>query len=297
MLPRRHTSWRSLIIGLVAIGSVAVLAVWVLLAGRVGALHGDRYRLFLLTADASRVVKGTEVWLEGQKVGLVSTVSLRPVSADRTRRVVIELEVLREFQPEIRSDSYAHFGHAGTPIGTPVLLLDTGTPAARVLVDGDTILARETTNPRELMARIAGASQQFPRLVANVHAIAKHLDQTAGRVDQLPSARAAGIRSSFERTAARIALLGRRVNLPHARAGRAGRSGAVSAHATGLGARVDSIAAAAITGHGTMARLRQDTSIATTLEDMGRRITLIGSLLRQRRGSVGRLSHDRAVKP
>jgi len=66
-MPRR-TSWRELIVGLVALAVVTGVGLVVLVFARVGTLHGSTFRLFAVTGEARGIIHSSEVWLGGQKV-------------------------------------------------------------------------------------------------------------------------------------------------------------------------------------------------------------------------------------
>lgn len=298
MAPHRRLTWRTLLIGIIAIAALAGAAFWVLAFARVGALHGDRYHVTLLTDDANRVIQGTEVWLEGQKVGLVADVRLRPVSTDSAHRIAIDLELLSEYQPQIRADSHAQLRHAGSPIGAPVVMLTVGTAAAPVLADGDTLIASPTASRQQLMDELADASRNVPHLAANVDAILHDLDRTAAQMHALPAAHTTGIGTLARHAMARISTFGRR----RASRDRASRPRSItdsSAHlhvtATRLASDVRRMRTTAASGHGTIGRLQRDTSLGVTLGDVGRQLSRIGWLLDESRGSAGRFLHDSAI--
>src|SRR5947208_16657717 len=99
--------WRELTGGIIAVIAIALLTVLILLFARVGALHGKKVTLYVVTDDASGVLAGTEVWLSGEKEGLVKEVKFRPSSVDTLERLLIVTEVLKDALPNVRRDSYA----------------------------------------------------------------------------------------------------------------------------------------------------------------------------------------------
>ena len=105
MASRVH--WSDLKIGFAAAAVLLALVVSILLFARVGGLHGETVNLYVTTSDATGVLKGTEVWVAGKKVGLVTAVRFRPVSTDTVQRVLIKADVLKQYLPLIRGDSRA----------------------------------------------------------------------------------------------------------------------------------------------------------------------------------------------
>ena len=92
----RRLEWRELKTGVAALAAIVTLVLSILLFARVGALHGDISDIFVLTDDAPGVLNGTEVWLSGEKIGLVKDVHFRPVSTDTLQRLAIHTEILSD---------------------------------------------------------------------------------------------------------------------------------------------------------------------------------------------------------
>ena len=100
----RATSWRDLWLGPLALLVVVVGGGAVLRFARVGALHGETVPLYAATPHARGLLPGSEVWLDGQKVGVVRGVGFRPSYADTVAPVLLSLEVLSEALPLIRHE-------------------------------------------------------------------------------------------------------------------------------------------------------------------------------------------------
>src|SRR5918992_1406460 len=115
-MPRPRT-WRSLVPGLITFSAIVVLAVIVVMFARVGVLHGSTERVYSRMYEARGVLKGTPVWLAGQKVGQVARVDFLPPSTDTTAHVVVVMDVLDDYMSLIRRDSRAQIRSGGTLIG------------------------------------------------------------------------------------------------------------------------------------------------------------------------------------
>ena len=123
---------------MIAAAVIAALTVAVLLFARVGGLHGKKVTLYVVTAEAPGVLAGTEVWLAGQKEGVVENVSFRRATVPGSERILIRTEFLKEALPSVRRDSYARIKSGGSLIGAPVVYISSGTTASPPLGDGDT---------------------------------------------------------------------------------------------------------------------------------------------------------------
>src|SRR6476661_8508862 len=95
----RRLGWFEVRGGVVACVVLLVTALAILKFSRVGALHGDTFPLYATVGDASGVMKGSEVWLSGQKVGKITDIHFRsPNAADTLHRVAIDMEILSRYQ-------------------------------------------------------------------------------------------------------------------------------------------------------------------------------------------------------
>src|SRR5438477_5363776 len=113
----RRTRWKELSMGILAGGAVVAGALFILVYGRVGILHGRKFTLFITTDAARGVIRGTDVWLDGQKVGVVKGVSFRPPSVPVSERLVIALSVLESERSRVRTDSKVQVRSGGSIIG------------------------------------------------------------------------------------------------------------------------------------------------------------------------------------
>src|ERR1700675_238401 len=110
----RQLHWRELTAGIIAVAVIAVLTVAVLVFARVGGLHGKKVTLYVVTDEATGVLRGTAVWLAGQEAGLVKDISFRSPSTSKMERLIIRTEFLESALPSVRLDSYAQIRPAGS---------------------------------------------------------------------------------------------------------------------------------------------------------------------------------------
>src|SRR5215217_3211070 len=150
----RNLAWRDLKTGVVAFATIVALALGILLFARVGALHGDTTNIYVVTDDAPGVLDGTEVWLSGQKIGLVRDVHFRSVRTDTLQRLAIHLQILSDRMQYLRRDAYADIRPGGNLIGSPVVWISSGTSNAPALTEGDTLVEISTGMMRPVGERV-----------------------------------------------------------------------------------------------------------------------------------------------
>lgn len=288
----RPDGWRDLGVGLAAIAAVLTLTFVILVFGRIGRLSGDTYRVFVRAEEARGIMKGSEVWLNGQKVGAVRNIAFAaPVAAD-ARRVVLELEVLERDADPIRHDSDVAIRSGGSLIGAPVVYIMAGSARSPVLGAGDTLVARDPVDMESIAARYAGASEDLPFIIADaksVVALAKDPDGTLGAaMNEKGGSEMTEMRSRMGRIAAR--LRGRQGTLGGATGG-----GTLVGRAKLAMARADSIRQLLGSTQTSLGRFRRDTSLAATVSDIRDELTIVGALLAEPRGTLGRIGQDSAI--
>lgn len=256
LLPQPIT-WSSLTKGLVVIAAVAGLAASILTFARIGALRGDTIRLYMATDRAAGVIKGTEVWLGGQKVGLVRAVQFRPVNSDTTERLTIEMDILKKHAHHIRRDSDVQIRPGTSLIGEPVIYITVGSKNVLALTENDTIRARA-----QIEGRPSGASL-ISSLGDSLVGIANLTKQVMARADT---------------TGDEIVKLRRRTEAQVNEVGRAWKNFTE-------GSRLK----------GTVARVTEDTLLHQTVRRISAEADSIRLLLSNTsdpKGSIGRFRHD-----
>jgi phospholipid/cholesterol/gamma-HCH transport system substrate-binding protein len=275
---------------------VAGAVIAVLVFARVGALRGETIRLYAPTSTARGVIKGTEVWLAGQKVGLVDGVRFRPVSTDTAERLVLVLDVLAEAAPQLRRDSYAQIRSGGTLIGAPVVFVTAGSVESPLLDDGDTLATRPQNDVEGITAHLADAAKDFGPLLADVRQILAQLDSARGTAGAILGS--FGDNSGDRPLAvlqARAGRLTRSVTAGEGTIGLAMRHSDLRARVGHAVAQTDSIRALLASRETSIGRFRRDSTLARTLTEVRDELSITRSLVAESRGTAGRVVNDSAL--
>ena len=289
----RPQRWRDLVPGLLVLAALAVGVYAVVRYARIGALHGDTLQLTVLSNDVGELMAGSEVWLAGQRVGVVSDIRFRPPATDTARRLALTVHVLRRAQPLLRENSSVRLSSGGTLLGAPVLALTVGTPSSPPLGDGDTLIADLPVEPQTIMTRLAASSDDFTELRANVTAVVSDLREgegTAGAVlrDDF-GARAAELGQGF-------ASLGTRVRGSRGTIGAArSRPGDLRSRLGQLNARVDSLRLLLTTDRGAIGRFRRDSTLVPRIAELRNEASILRALTAAPEGTIGRARADAAI--
>ncbi len=286
------TSWRSLIPGLIAIAAIVLGTIALMMFAQVGALHGETVRVFAATDQARGLLKGSDVWLNGQKVGVVADIRFQPVTTDVSQRLLIELELLSDHLEQLRGDSYAQVRTGGSLIGAQVVYLTTGTPTAPAVDEGDTLRAEPQGDTETVASQIASASRQFPAIINNVKLLSSQLEGARGTLG------AFGAEEGVEK----LGRVGERAAELTGRAfGGAGTIGMVMrrddhlVRARSAMARADSIRVLLASNATTYGRMRRDSTLIREIASVRDEVSIVKAMLDQPQGTVGRVRADSAI--
>jgi phospholipid/cholesterol/gamma-HCH transport system substrate-binding protein len=291
--------WNDLKIGLLSTAGIVAAGLGVLIFGRVGTLHGATFQVYVATKAARGVIRGTEVWLDGQKVGLVRDIAFQPPTADPNNRIVIKLKVLKSAQPHVRLDTRIQVRSGSSLIGDQVVFMSSGTARMRQVADGDTIHSSEQVDYESLSADAAEATKDFPAIIENVKLLSAQLRSVNGTLGALGiegtgggmgrvSARASSIidrLSSSSTGTVGLALTNRELMLARARRsmaqtdsirallgssehslGRFRRDSTLLGHVTSVRSALDSLQRLAASPNGTIGRFRSDSAIMMNIQ-------------------------------
>lgn len=175
----KPVTWKSLRLGLLVLVGFVLLPVVVIYAPGIGRPTTE---LYVATDDATGVIRGTEVWLSGERIGQVEETGLRPVSIDTAQRVLVRVTIDKDLAPRVRRDTRAQIRPGSSMLGAPVVLLSGGTMTAPPIRQGDTLIAQPQTAFDETRAAIATGIDQLPALQADVESLTTQLFSHTGTI-------------------------------------------------------------------------------------------------------------------
>ncbi|MHB1224887.1 MAG: MlaD family protein [Gemmatimonadaceae bacterium] len=289
----RPQSWRDLTPGVITLAVLVLGSLAVLRYARVGALHGDTIGLVVLAGDAGDLARGSEVWLAGQKIGVIDLIDFREPGTDSAYRLRIDLSIRAEAQPLLRRDSRARIARGGSLLGASVLALSVGTAAAPPLLAGDTIHAVGSRAPATTLADgLAAVRQPVAELRDNVVGISREFGARNGTVG-------AAMRGEATVEARRLAgsldvLLGHPAG-GDGSLGLALRDVELRRRVSRTAARADSLRLLLNGDVGSIGRFRRDSTLARQIAGVRDEVSILRALVNTPTGTVGRARADGAI--
>jgi phospholipid/cholesterol/gamma-HCH transport system substrate-binding protein len=282
-------TWRSVSGGIAALAAILVLLVLVLVYARTGVLRGDKFRLFVAVPDATNVLTGTEVWLNGQRVGTVTSIDFAPASAPLHGRVIIGTEILASMRDQIRLDSKADLRSGGTIIGAPVVSLGTGTMAARAVHDGDTLHGVGQSDFEMAASRATEALEEVPGILANAKIVMANARASGARLETI--VHRGGPRSFAEQSGA----LARKLSDSRGSFARFTRDASFRQRVSRTMAASDTLRTLLASRAAELGRFRRDSTLARSVERLRNDVATLRTMASSPDGTVGRITTDSAI--
>jgi len=155
--------------GLIIVGLVTLL-IATFVINKVLLAFDHRYKIVAVMPDAPFLTNGSKVWIGGKEVGSVSEIGFMPQNADKVSRISMRLDLPRDVAEQVRSDSHVRITTARL-VGERVVDIVPGTPAGRMLLEGDTLVQKVLITPAQIMARAAVVKAQLDTALVDVRAI------------------------------------------------------------------------------------------------------------------------------
>jgi len=290
----RPLAWSNVRGGLVAITMIVGISLATLKFARVGALRGDTMRVYAVVGAARGVLKGSEVWLLGQKVGKITDIQFRsPTGSDTSARVLIEMDVLEQYRDAIHRDAVAQIRPGGSVIGAMVVYLTSGTSGAPPIRDGDTVHAKPQSDVESATAQLGAATRELPAVMANVKTIWSDMQSSGGTMGALIQ-RGALVGGPLRSTGAQMSRLRRHLSGGRGSLGQI-MNGNLAARAQRVMARADSVRTLVASSNTSLGRLRRDSTLVAEVNDIRNELAEVRTALAEPRGTAGRVLHDSAA--
>jgi len=289
----RSRRWTDLLPGVLALLLLVAGAAAVLMFARVGTLHGAKFRLYATVPEARGLSSGSEVWVAGERVGVVDGIDYLPPSADTTERLLLTLHVLERMRPVIRRGAAIGVRPGGNLIGAPVVTIALGTPDHPAVSPDDTLRAPPETDLDSARTDFQAATNEAPLIIANLRLLGAQLRAARGTLGALgidgPShiARTEGAAIRFVGDARSSA----------GTVGRLMRDGAAARYASQALARADSVRrlVTAPPARQSLGRFRRDSSLLRQVESVREDLDTVAAALALPAGTAGRLQGDSAL--
>jgi phospholipid/cholesterol/gamma-HCH transport system substrate-binding protein len=292
---RKQIAWSRVRVGLLIILALLIVAYGVYRIGSLYNLFTKRYQLVTLVPSAAGLLKGAQVTLAGQRVGLVDGIDFIPLGSHGNDHLMVHLSINRKVQTYIRTNSVARIRTQGA-LGDKYIDITPGTLGHRVLQPGDTIPGIAAIEFEDILATASATLTATQGLVGDLRQVVQRLNRGEGTLGLMLNDPTL-YREMLGATTQLRALL-TEIQRADGTLGRLIRDPALYEQVHGAVARVDSLGMEILHGHGTLGQLIQSDSLYRALYGVaGRADSALGTITRllEGEGTVQRLLTDPAL--
>lgn len=253
---RKEIQWSQLRVGvLFLVAAAVVIALIFLMSASTGGIFAKKIILRAYFANAAGLKTGAPVTLEGVTIGNVVRMSVAP--SHGTTPVQVTMEVGRDFQTDLHTDSTATIAQAGVLGDSYVDLDSTRATGPEPALDGITVI------PSSAAPTVQDVIQNSDETIQKVQQLTERLNTLVGTMNT------------------RKGLVGELINDP-----------AMAKKVLSIATNLDTLTQAISGGKGTLGKLTTDDTLYNRALDAVNRLDQITIALNEGKGSAGKFLHD-----
>jgi len=285
-------TWDQLKVGVLILVALLILGVAIVKLGQTGNLFGKRYRLVAFISNASGLKLGGPVTVAGQLSGSIKDIQFLPPDVDTTKNLKLIVEVSREVTEQVRRDSRGRIRTQGV-LGDKVFDISPGTPANRVLHEGDTIAVDPSTDFETVVQQASGAISSVVGLTNDLKKVTGSVTRGEGTLGQLVTNRS--LYDQLNGTLAATNSLMSRLENPRGTIGRLLNDPALYYSLNRTIASADTIIRQISTSNGTVGRLLRDDTLYVHLVNVVTKADSLVSGMSSGNGTMHKLFTDQQL--
>jgi phospholipid/cholesterol/gamma-HCH transport system substrate-binding protein len=260
MPQRKQLTWTELRVGLFVLAGIVLVVIGIFYVTGTGAL-GPKYRLVTYLPEVDGLAIGAPVGINGVEVGNVDTITIAAIPPGQppvpNRNVEVVMRISRNFQNDIRTDSYATLITEGF-LGNRVVTIQRGY-TGQILMDGQELPGKEERAMKEVVERGADLMQNLSALSTQVNDIVGAIKKGQGTLGKLIT----------DETAYN--------------------------HINSVLSRIDQVTASVQQGQGTIGKLVASDELYTKFDAAAGRLDNVMSAIEQQKGSLGKFIYDPSI--
>ncbi len=294
-MARTKTTLSELRVGILAVGAITVLIVFILSVSGDISLFTQRLTYKTRFAAADGLKNGDEVRLGGKLVGKVEKVEFGAIPASKDdKTIVVTMTVdASEVQDRIRTDSQAVLAQQGF-LGDRVVDVSPGTSNAEVVPDGGEIASADQASLSQVFSGASDILVQFNTVGKQLQELMDNINQGRGTVGKL--LHDDELYTNLNRTVVEFQQVGARVNKGEGTIGRLINDSKLYDDLRASIADIQGIVSDARSGKGTLGKLinddelyRQANEIVAKLNSSAEKFDRIIAEVDAGRGTIGKL--------
>ena len=172
-------SKRAVIVGAFVFLALVIFVLGVMTLGGQKSLFNRGASIKAIFNEVNGLQPGNNVWYAGVKVGTVQEISF-----DKNGKVVVDMNISKDYQSIIKKDAKAKVGSDGF-IGNKLVVLYGGSDDTAMVEDGTTLTAGSTLNMEDMMATLQENNKNLLTITNNFKTISETIATGKGSVGKL----------------------------------------------------------------------------------------------------------------
>lgn len=178
------TKIANLKVGLTVFIGLLIALIFIFLVGTEGNYFSKTYLLKLKVENVEGLTAGAPVSLGGLKIGTVKSIEF--FNSNQMNLIIIDLEILEKYQPQITENSEAFFRTIGL-LGDKFVDVSIGQPGQRVLGNGEYLPVKPSFSLEAIGSDLQPAAADFAEVMSNLKIITDNIAGGKGTIGQLIS--------------------------------------------------------------------------------------------------------------
>lgn len=178
------TKIANLKVGLTVFIGLLIALIFIFLVGTEGNYFSKTYLLKLKVENVEGLTAGAPVSLGGLKIGTVKSIEF--YNTQKKNQIIIDLEILEKYQPQITENSEAFFRTIGL-LGDKFVDVSIGQPGQRVLGNGEFLPVKPSFSLEAIGSDLQPAAADFADVMSNLKIITDNIASGKGTIGQLVS--------------------------------------------------------------------------------------------------------------
>ena len=176
---RSSKNTRAVVIGIFVVVGLLIFVLGVITLTGQKKSFSDAVNLKAIFDNVEGLQAGSNVWLNGVKIGTV-----RDVSFNEDGRIAVSLGVDEKMQAYIHKDAKAKVGSDGL-IGNRIIVIYGGTPSSPTVNDGDILAVEKIAGMEDMMATFQSNNENLLAITGDFKAISSKLASGQGTIGKL----------------------------------------------------------------------------------------------------------------